>query len=70
MQTEQIQFDNCNALSGLGRFSYNGFCPPGDTLILTLSSNSQALTNGVNFNNNTAVYFTSKQHKNNLSAGL
>lgn len=61
MQTEKIQYDSCNASAGSGMFKYSGFCPaPGSDIRLTLTENSQDLTNTVNFINNSIYYFTSR----------
>lgn len=60
MQREQVQYDGCDANLGSGMFDFNGFCLPGDLLQLTLSQNSQMLTNTVNFLNNTVYFLTSE----------
>ena len=60
-QADQIQYDNCNASAGSGVFRYNGFCFPGNPLImLTLTQNSQILKNTINFVNNQVYYLTSR----------
>ena len=61
-QTDHIQYETCNASAGSGKFKYNGYCLPGDTLILTLTENSQSLMNTVNFQNNSVYFLSSKCH--------
>ena len=60
MQTEQVQYDQCNASAGSGIYDYNGFCTTGVPLMLELTENSQILMNTVNFENNHLYYFASK----------
>ena len=60
LQTDQIQYDTCNATAGSGMFDYNGFCLQGGSLMLTLTKNSQSLMNTVNFVDNSVYYLTSK----------
>ena len=60
LQTDSVQYSNCNASDGSGMFHYNGFCLAGDTIMLMLTENSQNLENTVNFENNSLYYFTSK----------
>ena len=60
MQSDQSQYDSCNASAGSGLFLFNGFCLEGDSLQLTLSRNSKSLSNTVNFENNRIYYLTSK----------
>lgn len=61
-QSDQVQFDTCNANAGSGMFDYNGFCLSGGMLILTLTQNSQNLMNTVNFVDNSIYYLTSEQY--------
>ena len=59
IQTDQIQYDSCNASAGSGAFVYNGFCFSGSSLRLTLRENSQDLDNTVNFESNRVYFLTS-----------
>ena len=59
MQTQEIQYDSCNATAGSGVFEYNGICFPNNPIMLTLTENSQYLRNTVNFDNNQAYFLTS-----------
>ena len=59
LQTDLIQYDNCNASAGSGVFKYNGFCFSGSTIMLTLRENSQSLDNTVNFENDRVYFLTS-----------
>lgn len=59
IQTEQVQYDQCNASAGSGIYDYNGFCTPGVPLMIALTENSQILMNTVNFENNHLYYFAS-----------
>ena len=43
-------------------FVFNGFCVPDDTIMLTLTENSQNLMNTINFENNQQYYFASKHY--------
>ena len=60
IQSEQSQYDSCNASAGSGLFLFNGFCLTNDTLEFMLTINSQSLSNAVNFGNDRIYYLTSK----------